>query len=695
MGLSKRATWLMLMMLTGYARGEEEEGDDEEEEEEIDPDMKSTTVMVILTAMVVFSVGFEVTKDKVLEDTKEDLLPVVSSLFAELTVLGFIGLTLFLVDKMSIVGEISEDLYGEEGYIGELCETVHMVLFLVMLIFMGTVVALIQFGNKIAEDWKTWEDDILDDETLAKEYNLIKDKRLCQYQEPEGYQRIAYAAIRQHFLLDIGDENIRKQFDFSGYLVPLLGKTLAEVVEIPISTWCLLEALMVVGWQLQMNLGNYEQVAVLITMGYGLPIFMRIIHNKMRAIKADCAIHSGLMEMAGIKEEEMVARGEDAVEGTPINSTLARSNGYSGLAYVIKPHPCATFVVPQYYDCEHLIQLYGRSNIDMPNHGNRFWFAETKLVEESKEAPDITLGLIRFSLLLNSIYMALFGIGMVPAMLTMVSTNEMSAIVFALIVFFCLLPPISLIYLSPMVVKDFVLVANIQVMRNKRIVEQGIRRIQTRNAFLSLKVIYMMLHGAKKQFAANNEGHNRRKSTLVHGRGASSVTEQKKKRIVWEQIFNIFDDDGEGSLTHAELGELLRMADPNIKDGEVQCIIDELDKDKGGDVDFEEFFEYAELIESRNMQKPSEISEGIFNLVDQGSRDLIGKEEEEDEDEEEEDEIDIQELQTALEKMKQPLSADDVYEVIKDIDEDGNGKLDKEEFHELLIRLDVIPEDDE
>ena len=187
MGLSKRATWLMLMMLTGYARGEEEEGDDEEEEEEIDPDMKSTTVMVILTAMVVFSVGFEVTKDKVLEDTKEDLLPVVSSLFAELTVLGFIGLTLFLVDKMSIVGEISEDLYGEEGYIGELCETVHMVLFLVMLIFMGTVVALIQFGNKIAEDWKTWEDDILDDETLAKEYNLIKDKRLCQYQEPEGY----------------------------------------------------------------------------------------------------------------------------------------------------------------------------------------------------------------------------------------------------------------------------------------------------------------------------------------------------------------------------------------------------------------------------------------------------------------------------------------------------------------------------
>jgi Ca2+-binding EF-hand superfamily protein len=40
--------------------------------------------------------------------------------------------------------------------------------------------------------------------------------------------------------------------------------------------------------------------------------------------------------------------------------------------------------------------------------------------------------------------------------------------------------------------------------------------------------------------------------------------------------------------------------------------------------------------------------------------------------------------------MKQELSADDVYSIIKDIDEDGNGRLNKEEFKELLERLDVI-----
>lgn len=40
--------------------------------------------------------------------------------------------------------------------------------------------------------------------------------------------------------------------------------------------------------------------------------------------------------------------------------------------------------------------------------------------------------------------------------------------------------------------------------------------------------------------------------------------------------------------------------------------------------------------------------------------------------------------------MKQDLSVDDVYAVIKDIDEDGNGRLNKEEFKILLERLEVL-----
>ena len=61
--------------------------------------------------------------------------------------------------------------------------------------------------------------------------------------------------------------------------------------------------------------------------------------------------------------------------------------------------------------------------------------------------------------------------------------------------------------------------------------------------------------------------------------------------------------------------------------------------------------------------------------------------------EDEIDEVDIAEVELALHKMKQDLSPDDVYAVMKDMDDNGNGRLDRKEFKELLLRLDVIRED--
>jgi|MDSY01.2.fsa_nt_gb hypothetical protein len=52
--------------------------------------------------------------------------------------------------------------------------------------------------------------------------------------------------------------------------------------------------------------------------------------------------------------------------------------------------------------------------------------------------------------------------------------------------------------------------------------------------------------------------------------------------------------------------------------------------------------------------------------------------------------ISIPELQDALKSCGQELSADDVYNVIKDIDENGDGQLDHEEFQTLLEKLNVL-----
>jgi hypothetical protein len=141
-----------------------------EEEAELDPVVQSSSVVVILSLMILFSVLFEHTKEKLLEETKPELLPVVNSLFGELTLLGFIGLALFLLDKLEIVSEFSAEFFGEEGYVGELCESVHMALFLVMLLFLGNVIGLVMFAQSASKLWKSWEERILDKSQLRKEY---------------------------------------------------------------------------------------------------------------------------------------------------------------------------------------------------------------------------------------------------------------------------------------------------------------------------------------------------------------------------------------------------------------------------------------------------------------------------------------------------------------------------------------------
>ena len=89
--------------------------------------------------------------------TTENFKPVLKSLFGELTLLGFIGLSLFLIAKLDIVSKLSQELFDEETAIPEICESVHMALFLVMLIFLSSVILLIESGKQVAKKWHGWE----------------------------------------------------------------------------------------------------------------------------------------------------------------------------------------------------------------------------------------------------------------------------------------------------------------------------------------------------------------------------------------------------------------------------------------------------------------------------------------------------------------------------------------------------------
>ena len=55
----------------------------------------------------------------------------------------------------------------------------------------------------------------------------------------------------------------------------------------------------------------------------------------------------------------------------------------------------------------------------------------------------------------------------------------------------------------------------------------------------------------------------------------------------WRTIFNLFDVDGDQSITCEELGVVLRSMGQNPSDKELKEMIDEMDEDGSGTVDFE------------------------------------------------------------------------------------------------------------
>ena len=112
-----------------------------------------SVVVAFISFILLLSIGFELAHHHLKETTPEAFQPILTSLYSELTLLGFIGLLMFTIFKLEILEELSKHLFGEGEEIKELGEQVHMVLFGVMALFLAQAVALAQFGEFIQRKW--------------------------------------------------------------------------------------------------------------------------------------------------------------------------------------------------------------------------------------------------------------------------------------------------------------------------------------------------------------------------------------------------------------------------------------------------------------------------------------------------------------------------------------------------------------
>merc|ERR1712045_1063786 len=121
--------------------------------------------------------------------------------------------------------------------------------------------------------------------------------------------------------------------------------------------------------------------------------------------------------------------------------------------------------------------------------------------------------------------------------------------------------------------------------------------------------------------------------------------------------FDMFDKDGNGTISHSELKSVMRRFGQNLSDSEVRDMIRSVDIDRNNEIDFKEF---VHLMKSRISLDPDYELKLAFQMIDSDSSGTIS----------------IDELRSLMRKVNQHLTEEEVDAIMVECDADGNRELD-------------------
>ena len=127
-----------------------EESEQKEEEEEPNAVVLDSSISTIVLLLIALTLIFEYAKESIEESADRNMGPIIQGLFGELTVLGFLSMVTFCVTKMGVFDTLGARLFGEgeEEELLEIFESVHFMLFFIMVFFVINVLVLMR-GSKL------------------------------------------------------------------------------------------------------------------------------------------------------------------------------------------------------------------------------------------------------------------------------------------------------------------------------------------------------------------------------------------------------------------------------------------------------------------------------------------------------------------------------------------------------------------
>ena len=137
--------------------------------------------------------------------------------------------------------------------------------------------------------------------------------------------------------------------------------------------------------------------------------------------------------------------------------------------------------------------------------------------------------------------------------------------------------------------------------------------------------------------------------------------------IEFREAFQAFDKDGNGSITTKELGTVMRSLGQNLSEAEIKEMIDIVDEDKNGTIDFQEFL-HLMARKMKLVRKEEQLLDAI-NILDKDGNGKISK----------------YELRYNLLSSNSDINGEDIEEFIRTIGTDEEGNIDIQNFIEILM----------
>merc|ERR1712042_187075 len=140
----------------------------------------------------------------------------------------------------------------------------------------------------------------------------------------------------------------------------------------------------------------------------------------------------------------------------------------------------------------------------------------------------------------------------------------------------------------------------------------------------------------------------------------------------FKAAFDIFDTDGGGDISTAELGTVMKMLGQNPSREELDEIIEEVDEDGSGSIDFEEFLVMmVRLLKEDQAGKSEEELAECFRVFDKNGDGMIDRDE----------------FAEILRSTGESITDDEIDELLKDGDKNADGALDFDEFLKMMENI--------